>query len=107
MPEFVGKMQFYLTLLRQPIGQPITGHTDEVLSVAFSPDGHRIVSGSPTTPYAVEREHRPTDRPAAHRPHRTGDQRGVQPRRHAHRLRQCRQDSEGVGRGHRPTLGHR
>ena len=30
----------------QPIGQPLTGHTDEVNSVAFSPDGTRIVSGS-------------------------------------------------------------
>src|SRR5258705_9418329 len=31
----------------QPIGQPLTGHTDTVRSVAFSPDVHRIVSGSP------------------------------------------------------------
>ena len=30
----------------QPIGQPMTGHTDAVQSVAFSPDGKRIVSGS-------------------------------------------------------------
>ena len=30
----------------QPIGAPLTGHTDRVNSVAFSPDGHRIVSGS-------------------------------------------------------------
>ena len=30
----------------QPIGAPLTGHTDAVYSVAFSPDGHRIVSGS-------------------------------------------------------------
>lgn len=30
----------------QPIGPPMTGHTDVVTSVAFSPDGHRIVSGS-------------------------------------------------------------
>jgi WD40 repeat protein len=30
----------------QPIGQPLTGHTDIVWSVAFSPDGHRIASGS-------------------------------------------------------------
>ena len=29
----------------QPIGHPLTGHTDEVGSVAFSPDGTRIVSG--------------------------------------------------------------
>ncbi len=30
----------------QPIGDPLTGHTDTVRSVAFSPDGHRIASGS-------------------------------------------------------------
>ena len=30
----------------QPIGQPLTGHTRSVKSVAFSPDGRRIVSGS-------------------------------------------------------------
>ena len=30
----------------QPVGQPLTGHTDPVTSVAFSPDGKRIVSGS-------------------------------------------------------------
>ncbi|HTH86991.1 TIR domain-containing protein [Mycobacterium sp.] len=30
----------------QPVGQPLTGHTDTVSEVAFSPDGHRIVSGS-------------------------------------------------------------
>jgi WD40 repeat protein len=29
-----------------PIGQPLLGHGDAVLSVAFSPDGKRIVSGS-------------------------------------------------------------
>ena len=29
----------------QPIGAPLTGHTDVVNSVAFSPDGRRIVSG--------------------------------------------------------------
>ena len=29
----------------QPIGKPLTGHTDSVDSVAFSPDGRRMVSG--------------------------------------------------------------
>ena len=28
------------------IGAPLTGHTNWVTSVAFSPDGRRIVSGS-------------------------------------------------------------
>ncbi|MFN9548633.1 MAG: WD40 repeat domain-containing protein, partial [Cyanobacteriota bacterium] len=30
----------------KPIGPPLQGHTNWVLSVAFSPDGRRIVSGS-------------------------------------------------------------
>jgi WD40 repeat protein len=29
----------------QPVGQPMTGHTGAVSSVAFGPDGTRIVSG--------------------------------------------------------------
>ena len=30
----------------QPLGDPLTGHTDPVRSVAFSPDGHRLASAS-------------------------------------------------------------
>ena len=30
----------------RPVGDPLFGHTDSVSSVAFSPDGHTIVSGS-------------------------------------------------------------
>ncbi len=30
----------------QPLGNPLTGHTGPVSSVAFSPDGHRIASAS-------------------------------------------------------------
>jgi WD40 repeat protein len=30
----------------QPVGAPLTGHTDWVTEVAFSPDGKCIVSGS-------------------------------------------------------------
>jgi WD40 repeat protein len=30
----------------QPIGQPLTGHEDQVRSAAFSPDGKRIVTAS-------------------------------------------------------------
>ena len=55
----------------QPIGAPLTGHTDAVTSVAFSPDGHRLASASRDRHGpVVERRHRPTHRRPADRAHR-------------------------------------
>jgi WD40 repeat protein len=33
----------------QPFGAPLNGHHNQVESVSFSPDGHRLVSGSAGT----------------------------------------------------------
>ena len=38
-------MQVWDAATGQPLGPPLTGHTDWVTSVAFSPDGKRIASG--------------------------------------------------------------
>ena len=57
--------------------------------------------GAPTDGAALGRGHRPTRSATTHRPHGRCDQRGVQPRRHPHRLRRRR------GRRDHPTLGCR
>ena len=53
-----------------------------VTSVAFSPDGTRLATGSRRrTARLWDADTGNADRRTAHRPHRLGDQRGVQPRR--------------------------
>jgi hypothetical protein len=37
----------------QPVGQPLTGHTDAVSSVEFSPGGHRVDSTEPSLVHRV------------------------------------------------------
>ena len=64
------------------IGDPFTGHTSGVSSVVFSPDGHRVFSGSvDTTMRSWDADTAPLTGPSGGR-----HQRGVQPRREAHRL---------------------
>ena len=63
----------------QPLGAPLTGHTDAVWSVVFSPDGHRLASTGGDNGAAVGRRHRAARAPA--RVTRWGPGGGVRPGR--------------------------
>jgi WD40 repeat protein len=41
-----GTLRLWDAATGKPIGAPLQGHTSPVSSVAFSPDGRRLVSGS-------------------------------------------------------------
>ena len=41
-----GEVRIYNASTGDPVGSPLSGHTDRVWSVCFSPDGTKIVSGS-------------------------------------------------------------
>ena len=76
----------------------LKGHTGWVKSVAFSPDGTRIVTGSLTTRRRCGTAR--TGTTLLELKGHTGGviERGVQPGRHADRHRQWGRDGEGVGR---------
>ena len=67
-----GTVRLWDAATGQPIGQPMTGHTDRVYSVAFSPDGQRIVSGSADNTVRLwDADTGQTRRPSTDRAHRT------------------------------------
>ena len=45
-PAPTGTVRLWNADTGQPLGDPLTGHTGQVTSVAFSPDGHRLASAS-------------------------------------------------------------
>ena len=86
------------------IGSPLTGHTGPVNSVAFSPDGKTLASGSDDgTVRLWDVATRRADRQPPHRPHRPGRLGGVQPGRQDPGQRQRRWHGAAVGCGHRPA----
>ena len=72
----------------KPIGEPLKGHEDAVMSAAFSPDGKRIVTASDDKTARIwdAATGKPIGEPLKGHDG-CGDERGVQPRRQAHRHR--------------------
>ena len=79
------------------------GAHQHVRSVAFSPDGKRLASASQDQTVKVWDAATGQETLTLKGHTDSVDKRGVQPRRLAARLCQCRQDGEGVGR---PAAGH-
>ena len=85
----------------------LKGHEDSVASAAFSPDGKRIVTASADNTARLwdAETGKPIGEPLKGHGGGYVRERGVQPRRQAHRHRVCGQDGAAVGR--RDRQAHR
>ena len=104
--DFRGWEHDYLYTLFTKNQTTLQGHTGGVTSVAFSPDGKRIVSGSEDKTVKVWDAATGQETLTLKGHTDAVSQRGLQPRRQAHRQRQSGQDGEGVGRGDGPGDPH-
>ena len=89
----------------QPIGEPLTGHTDTVTQRGVQ--SRRHTASSPAVGTRRVRvwdadTGKPVGEPLTGHTERVSSV-AFSPDGTPHRLRQCRRDRAGVGRGHRPT----